>query len=296
MATLAARGKLPGASASRLDSAPLAISRPSAALSPHSSRLSTSSRRTSRPRLAPSAARTAISLERDTARASSRFATFAQAISSRKPTAASKDSSAGRTGRTTASIKGISLTAQPRLVGCNLGGPLGDRVHLLLRLRQRDPRLQPAEHLQPVPEVVLPGGVPEALGREHLHLLVVDEPVAVRDLRPDRQHAHHAHRLAVQLDGLSDDLRPPAELPAPEAVAQDDDAARLHVPVLGQEVAAEQRLDPQRRQGLERDGQPLQSPGLAAGLERPATSGGRGQALKAGRAAPANRETSRTAP
>ena len=45
--------------------------------------------RISRPRLAPSASRTAISDERAAERASNRLATFAQAIKSTTPTAAS---------------------------------------------------------------------------------------------------------------------------------------------------------------------------------------------------------------
>ena len=54
-----------------------------------STRLSTRSCRTSRQRLAPSAALTATSRSRVLARASSRFATLAQAISSTMPTAPS---------------------------------------------------------------------------------------------------------------------------------------------------------------------------------------------------------------
>ena len=60
---------------------------PSAPPATASSTLSVSSWRTIRPRLAPSAARTAISFCRASARDSSRFATFAQAMSSTKPTA-----------------------------------------------------------------------------------------------------------------------------------------------------------------------------------------------------------------
>ena len=56
-----------------------------------SSTLSTSSCRTMRQRVAPSDTRTEISRERFAERASSRLATFAQAMSSTKPTAPISD-------------------------------------------------------------------------------------------------------------------------------------------------------------------------------------------------------------
>ena len=73
-----------------------APSRPRAPAS-ESSTLSVSSCRMMRPRPAPMAARIAISRRRPTARASSRFATFAQAISSTKLTAPTSTSSDERT-------------------------------------------------------------------------------------------------------------------------------------------------------------------------------------------------------
>ena len=65
---------------------PMATSRPSAPPVKASSRLSTSSCRTSCPREAPSDRRTAISRWRMKARAMSRLATFAHAMSSTRPT------------------------------------------------------------------------------------------------------------------------------------------------------------------------------------------------------------------
>ena len=66
-----------------------------------SSTLSVRSCRTTRPRPAPSAMRTAISWVRRAARASSRLATLAQAINNSSPTAPSRVSSAARTGAAT---------------------------------------------------------------------------------------------------------------------------------------------------------------------------------------------------
>ena len=65
-----------------------AIARPTAAASAPIIRLSTSSCAMIRPRLAPIDSRTAISRCRVVARANSRFAVFAHAISSSKPTIA----------------------------------------------------------------------------------------------------------------------------------------------------------------------------------------------------------------
>ena len=66
-----------------------------------------------RQRLAPMAFRTAISRERDAARASRRFATFAHAISSTKPTAASSTSRDARMSPTKYSRRGVSVTPLP---------------------------------------------------------------------------------------------------------------------------------------------------------------------------------------
>ena len=67
---------------------PHAINTPSAAPPIANTRLSTSSNRTSLVRPAPSTARNANSFSRDVARASMRFATLPQPISSNNPTAA----------------------------------------------------------------------------------------------------------------------------------------------------------------------------------------------------------------
>ena len=71
-----------------------------------STTLSVNNCRTTRMRLAPSAARMAISLCRDIARASSRLATFAHAIKSTQPTAPNRINKAGRMSPTSASSVG----------------------------------------------------------------------------------------------------------------------------------------------------------------------------------------------
>ena len=80
-----------------------------------------------RQRLAPIAARMASSLWRTAARASSRLATLAQAISSTKPTAPSSTSRARRTSSTIDSFMGTTATLSE------------GSIHLGLALRKRSP-------------------------------------------------------------------------------------------------------------------------------------------------------------
>ncbi len=77
-----------------------------------SSRLSISIWRTSRQRLAPSDARTAISRSRVVARASSMFATLAHAMRSSRPTAAANVYTVVRNPPTTLSIRLTTATVK----------------------------------------------------------------------------------------------------------------------------------------------------------------------------------------
>ena len=70
-----------------------------------------------RPRVAPMAARTAISFCRARARESSRLATLAHAMSSTKPTAATSTTSERRTSPTTCSPSGTIPNVSPPLGG-----------------------------------------------------------------------------------------------------------------------------------------------------------------------------------
>ncbi len=84
--TITASGALATSRSPATRTAHAAPASPSAPPIAASTRLSINSCRTSRPRLAPNASRTEISRPRVVARASSRFATFAQAMSSTSPT------------------------------------------------------------------------------------------------------------------------------------------------------------------------------------------------------------------
>ena len=113
--------------------------------------VSAKSCRTMRARLAPRAARTAISLRRPSVRASTRLATFAQAISRTHPTAPSSTSSAGRTSPTRSSCSGMTAAPQPlSSAGYWRREPRGDRVHLRAGARDADAGLQAREHAEVV--------------------------------------------------------------------------------------------------------------------------------------------------
>ena len=92
-----------------------AITTPSTPAASASTRLSASNWRTICQRVAPSAARTAISRDRAVARASIRFATFAQAMSRTSPTAPIRTSSVVRTGATSCSRSGVAAEALVRV-------------------------------------------------------------------------------------------------------------------------------------------------------------------------------------
>jgi hypothetical protein len=83
--------------------------RPTAPPASDSTMLSVSNWRTMRLRLAPMAARTANSLRRVVERASSRLATFAQAISSTNPTAPNSTSRVEPTSPTITLVSGFTL-------------------------------------------------------------------------------------------------------------------------------------------------------------------------------------------
>ena len=92
------------------------------------------------------AVRIAISFCRPTARARSRLATLAQAMSSTKPTAATSTSSDCRTFCTAKSCSGFDLGADAVVALRVLRGqPVGDDVELRLRGRQVDAGLQPRD-------------------------------------------------------------------------------------------------------------------------------------------------------
>ena len=101
-----------GASASRSFRPAYAAAIPAAAPSAASSRPSTSDCRSSRPRLAPSARRSAVSLPREAARAIRRPPTLTHAIIRRIPTPANSDSSGPRNSRVSSAWRPTVVNAR----------------------------------------------------------------------------------------------------------------------------------------------------------------------------------------
>ena len=169
---------------------------------------------TSRRRPAPSAVRMAISFSRTDARTSSRFATFAQAIRTTTPTAASSVSSDGRAPPTICSRSGTTSADSLAFdFGILLRQPLGDRLHLGVGLRHRDTRLQSRDDAEKM-------GAAGRLGRverERRPVLGVAREGEAGGITP----------MIVAGAPLSVIARPrmpriAAEPPLPHAVAQDD--------------------------------------------------------------------------
>jgi hypothetical protein len=116
---LGARVSPSGFSASNHGVATLARRTPATPPSRLSIRLSVKSKRTRCAKLAPRAARTAISRRRPAARADSRLARFAHAISRTKATTAESTRSARRSRPTSCRYIGTTLIVQPVFVAGN---------------------------------------------------------------------------------------------------------------------------------------------------------------------------------
>jgi hypothetical protein len=105
-----------GPNRTRIATSPRASGSPVTAPMSASATLSVASCRTIRSRVAPRAVRSATSRARAAPRASNRFATFAQAMSSTNATAADPITSSGRTSLAISSRSGMTRAPQPAFV------------------------------------------------------------------------------------------------------------------------------------------------------------------------------------
>ena len=238
-----------------------ASGRPASAPSTHSARLSTSSWRTRWRRPAPIASRTAISFCRDQARASSRLATLAQAISTTRPTMPASTSSgvfsrccsSGRPcppGRNTSffatNVVQELLRAARQLARLALERLPVDDGQRGLGLGDRDARLAPRHHLEPHRAPVAEA-VP---GRRHLRLHHErhEDVVRAADLgavEPRRRDADDRQRHAVHVHRAAEDARVAAEPALPVAVADHHDRVRAgRAVVVGRQHAGPPPLRP----------------------------------------------------
>ena len=222
IATASSRGRSFGPSASSTSMPARARIRPRPV--PHAAitRLSASIWRTSCPRLAPIAARTASSRLRPAARTTSRLATLAHAISSTNATAPISDTIVGRTSPTRSSNIGIDVKVQAGgLLDREMLAQVGrDVVDLDLRLVGAHAGLEPADHA--VEHVVAVGGVDVDPRRgPHLRRALGVDAGRQQQLEAWRQDADDARAPVAELDVLADDGLIAAETPQPERVTQD---------------------------------------------------------------------------
>ena len=238
-----AMGSEAGTSLASNGTAAAATSTPSAPPASASTRLSVINWRTSRSRPAPMAALTASSLWRASPRASSRFARFAQAISSTQIAAP------------------LSATQQQaRLLATNrraAGRPMRRGLPILFRklplqlaattpisargLRQRNARLQPRHHIEIVIVAVLE--VVAMLLESHRH---PEFGFAARKMEIARHHADDLIRLVIQIHAPPDHAGVAAEYRLPQLVAQQQRSGRAFAVLRGGEQAAHSRLHAQQ--------------------------------------------------
>ncbi len=212
--------------------------------------------RTTRKRLAPIAARTAISRCRPSARDSSRFATFVQAISSTMPTAATRMPSVVRTFPTTCSSSGTIENVNPPFGGYSCGCSRRSRAVIRSISACAAATVTPRQRQK---DVAVLG---HAQRRQHL----------TRQREMLQQDADDATGLAVERDGTTDDLWVEAIAPRPRTVTEHRRAFRPGRILRGNEQPSKRGLRPQHRQQVGRgtdDADPL---GVAAAGERVVTA------------------------
>ena len=202
---------------------------PSAAPAPASRALSTSNWRTMRLRLAPSAARSARSCSRRASRASIRFATFAHAIKSTKPTAPISTASAGLMPPVSTSESGTTRHRVRRVGGRPFTPQL--RLHLLDVGPGRVDRHAGFDSAERLQMLAVAAGVRQRslVADERPHLRALIETLRDERLERRRHHADDRERLIVHGDDTSDCGRVGVEAAAPEAVAQHHQAPPLGV-------------------------------------------------------------------
>ncbi len=197
-------------SAATIHRANTSPSRPAASAS---SALSVTSCETSRRRLAPSAARTPSSLVLALARASRRFATLAHAISSTSATAPASRFSVGRVAPTSCSCSGTTIAPLPSL---ETGYACSSRA--ATAVISACARSRPTPFLQPRHDAVV---VRAARGGLGLHPAGIPDLAARRKMEVRRHHADDRERARREAHGRAQRVRPAAEAPQPEIVADD---------------------------------------------------------------------------
>src|SRR5580693_3738504 len=211
----------------------------SAAPTTESSALSVKSWRKIRRRPAPRETRSAISRSRTAARASIRFATFAQAISSTNATAASRSSRPGRSVLTSSSWKPITripffwskpiLFLEFLLNGYHFGVGLGNGNAVF----------EPRENYQ----FVIFAVEQSAIKCKWFPQFEIGQRAVEREAV--RQHPDDGERLFIEQNRLAEDSGIAAEAALPQAVTQQHDLLMADLFVFRCEIPADYRSDAQ---------------------------------------------------
>ena len=251
----AVRGIASGLAARSACSPPYARATPATAATNVSTRPSVRSCRNSRRRVAPRAGRTAYSRIRLSARATSRLARFAQAISSTNATAALQHDE--RLPDAADDVFLQRVHAQPVRLRIGVVGrvrPGRDRlgpfrqhpIDVGERLRMRHAVLPPSDQIEEM--AAARRRERRRVDRERLpelDLLIVHVVAA-------RHDADDLVRLVVDLNRLPDDVLAPAVRALPELPREDRDRRRVRHRVGRREPASAQRRHAQRRHQLRR--------------------------------------------
>ena len=259
--------------ATAIDAAP-----PSSASSADSTN---SSRNTAQPD-APTASRTDTSAARSVARAISRLATLAQAMSRTNAVTANRSARMARDSSRLPLwpwLPGSRKTVRARTAARACLGkarPLGGKLEVAherrerrpepgLGLRDRQPGLEARRHINPPVAAALRVAPAREARRQpegNEEALVLERRRAVE---PRRRHTHDRHRHVVDDQRVVEDRGTRVEACDPVAVAEDDDVAAAAVTiVVRRQQAAERRPELERREVAARDEQPLGADRLSA--------------------------------
>ncbi len=196
--------------------------------------------RTSRPRPAPIAARTAISRRRAAPRVNIRLATLAQTISSTQATAPRKIRSGRRRSPTRSWRRGTASARQSTVVVRVFPlQPRRDHVEILLRLLHGQPRLDPSD-----------GTGVEAVSPRQARLLGHQRnpglaPIGESEAR--RHHSHHLSGVAVHGDRAVHDVGLPPIAALPECVAEQNDPGAVGLLLLRNKTSPQGGANPEQR-------------------------------------------------
>ena len=223
-----ARGRFTGRSATTARTPAAAMPTPARPPAIASTPCSTASWRTSRPRLAPSAARTAMSWRRASAPIITRPATLAEASSNISSTAATSRAIAPRTLPVTRSPTGTAERCRPPSPWSTTNPACTQRLAITASSLvasagarpARQPRHADVAPVAPCPEV---GGVPDQHGPQLGGSIAA---VVERQLERRRHDADHRARPPVELHGAANHAGIAGEAALPQAMPEDHRARR----------------------------------------------------------------------